>query len=72
MSKHKFVRSGAWVILHLLLLCLLVAVGMIVCDERLSRQLDNVDITWEELERGRIKCSGLDYLSDYGLAQWLQ
>lgn len=35
----------------LALLLALLAVGMLACDERLSRQLDSVDITFEEVSK---------------------
>jgi hypothetical protein len=35
----------------LALLLVSIAVGAVSCDERLSRQLDNVDITIEEVTR---------------------
>ncbi len=45
----KIARSKRELVLGALALILLACVMIIATDERLSRQLDGVDITWDEL-----------------------
>lgn len=45
----KIARSRTELVLGILTLILLACVMMVSIDERMSRQLDGVDITWDEL-----------------------
>lgn len=45
----KIARSKAGFVLGILAVLAMVCVMMLITDERLSRQLDGVDITWDEI-----------------------
>ncbi|MBE3040287.1 MAG: hypothetical protein IMZ62_15935 [Chloroflexi bacterium] len=47
MRFSKSTRSG---LLGIVFLVLLIGVAMLIVDERASKSLDNVDITWDELD----------------------
>jgi hypothetical protein len=46
----RFSRSLASGILGVVTLVLLVCVTLIIIDERASKSLENVDLTWDELD----------------------
>ena len=45
----RFSRSLASGVLGVIFLILLLGAGMNACEDRLSKQLDDVDLTWDEL-----------------------
>ena len=49
----KLARSRRELVIGVILLLILAAVTMVAIDERLSMQLDAVDLTWEEASRVR-------------------
>jgi hypothetical protein len=46
----RFSRSVASGVLGVLLLALLICLAMLIVDERASKSLENVDLTWDELD----------------------
>jgi hypothetical protein len=46
----RFSKSIATGILGVIFLILLLGVAMLIVDERASRSLENVDLTWDELD----------------------
>ena len=45
----RFSRSLASGVLGVVTLVLLIGTGINACDDKMSRQLDNDDITWDEV-----------------------
>jgi len=48
--KIIFAKNIVSELIVIILLVLLIAVVIIIIDERASRSLDNVDLTWDELD----------------------